>query len=53
MSDSLTQGTYSSKKADKKCPKSPDGNHKYVTTCGTPPSEERTCVYCKDFYYTK
>jgi hypothetical protein len=36
-----------------KCPKSPNGKHKYETTCGHWPSEERTCKYCKDRYYTK
>ncbi len=53
MSDSLTSSTYSSKEGKRKCPKSPNGKHKYITTCGSWPSEERTCIYCKDSYYTK
>jgi hypothetical protein len=43
------------KDEDEKCPsqKSPNGKHEYVTTCGNYPSEERTCKYCGDKYYTK
>jgi len=52
MSDSLTQGSYGSE-VEKECPKSPNGNHEYETTCGSWPSEERTCKYCGDTFYTK
>ena len=52
MSSTIDACSYGSD-AGEKCPKSPDGKHKYEVTCGSPPSCEMTCKYCKDRFYTK
>ena len=53
MSSTIDACSYRSNKENEKCPKSPDGKHHYIITCGDGPSCEKTCKYCKDFYYTK
>ena len=52
MSSSRDAGSYTSTAGDK-CPKSPNGKHDYEETCGSWPSAEMTCKYCKDRFYTK
>jgi hypothetical protein len=54
MSSSIDACSYSDDNdVPDKCPKSPNGEHKYEITCGSWPSCEMTCKHCGDVFYTK